>query len=197
MESINEFISRYKIPILLSFVGLVLIVGGILSSGLIVEPKSTKKSSYSPQSVVNSSQINQIKVDISGAVNNPGVHDVSAESRVEDAIKSAGGFSASASAEFVNKTLNLSAKVSDGQKIYIPFKGENGPAAMGESFQSGGKISLNSGSLSEFDSLSGVGMVTAQKIINNRPYFVIEDLLVKKVVSKSVFEKIKDSLVVN
>ena len=46
--------------------------------------------------------------------------------------------------------------------------------------------------MDQLDTLPGVGKVTAGKIIQNRPYASIDDLLNKKIVGKSVFEKIKD-----
>ena len=58
------------------------------------------------------------------------------------------------------------------------------------------KINLNTASLSELDSLWGVGEVRAGEIVKNRPYAKVEELLTKKIVTKSVFEKIKDQIVV-
>ncbi len=185
MAQIDQFIDQYKLPIGLSILGIVLIVGGIFSSGLLSKPKA-----YPKASLVDNHQTSQIKVDISGAVVNPQVISLSAGSRVEDAIKATGGFSEEANQDFIAKSLNLSAKLNDGQKIYVPFKGENALALNNASQPS--KISINSGSLVELESLPGVGPSTAQKIAQQRPYSSVNDLLTKKIVSKSVFEKIKD-----
>jgi DNA uptake protein ComE-like DNA-binding protein len=46
--------------------------------------------------------------------------------------------------------------------------------------------------LEELDSLPGVGKVTAQKIIDNRPFKALEELINQKIITKSVFEKIKN-----
>ena len=46
----------------------------------------------------------------------------------------------------------------------------------------------------ELETLTGVGPVTAQKIIENRPYLGIEDLISKKVVNQSTFTNIKDNI---
>lgn len=187
MERLNELLNQYKLPIALSAVGLVLIIGGIFSSGLLEKPKA-----YSKASVAGSKSPALIKIDVSGAVNVPGVHDLPSGSRVEDAIKAANGFSSSASAEFISKQLNLSQRLSDGQKIYIPFVDESdGVVVMGAGAQST-RVGLNSGSMSDLDSLPGVGLATAQKIIQNRPFQSVDELLTKKVVSRVNFEKIKD-----
>ena len=57
------------------------------------------------------------------------------------------------------------------------------------------KVNLNTATQPELEALPGIGPVTASKIISDRPYQQVEDLLNKKVVSKAIFEKIKDSLV--
>ncbi len=59
---------------------------------------------------------------------------------------------------------------------------------------SDGKVNINSATSSELDTLPGVGPVTAQKIIDNRPYKTLEELKEKKAVNKTTFEKIKDKV---
>ncbi|MFI5206335.1 MAG: SLBB domain-containing protein, partial [Candidatus Paceibacterales bacterium] len=99
MEQLNEKLKLYKLPILLSLLGVVLILGGIFSSGLINFKKTTIQAQNFPkESLVNSANFNGIKVDISGAVIKPAVYSITADSRVEDAIKAAGGFSPEANA---------------------------------------------------------------------------------------------------
>lgn len=195
MEGLNEKLDQYKVPIGLSLIGLVLIIGGTISSGLLKKPKEFPK-----ESIVRESS-NYIKVDISGAVQRPGVYALSSSSRVEDLIKKAGGFVASASGEYISKSLNLSQKISDGQKFYIPFSGEPFDFAQGRSVVAGvstaGKIGINSGTQVQLESLPGVGPATATKIMNARPYTDVNELITKKAVSKSVFTKIKDLVDLN
>lgn len=194
VERLNDLLQQYKIPIALSFVGLILILGGLFSSGLFKHQTKLAADQFPKESIVDSSS-NFIKVDISGAVKNPGVYSLSNTDRVEDLIKKSGGFSSSASAEYISKQLNLSQKISDGQKVYIPFEGEKYSGGLSVAGMSSSrvlsKVGINSGSLSELDTLPGVGPVTAQKIIDGRPYGEVNDLIIKKVVSKSVFEKIR------
>src|SRR3989344_9192019 len=68
-------------------------------------------------------------VDISGAVKEPQVTRLPANSRICDAILKAGGLAQEADLEFVSKNLNLASKITDGAKIYIPAKGEVQAAA--------------------------------------------------------------------
>lgn len=65
-----------------------------------------------------------IYVDISGAVINPGVYEVKQGTRVGELIGVAGGVSGEASSMWVSRNLNLSKKVDDSSKIYIPFAWE-------------------------------------------------------------------------
>jgi competence protein ComEA len=63
-----------------------------------------------------------IVVDVSGAVQKPGLYKIDTSLRVGDALSMAGGISKDASLEYVSKSLNLAQKLEDTQKIYIPFE---------------------------------------------------------------------------
>src|SRR3989344_2035035 len=65
----------------------------------------------------------KIKVDVEGAVISPGVYELSSGARVQDALIAAGGLASDAD----RNSINLAAKMADGQKIYIPKKGEEAP----------------------------------------------------------------------
>ena len=133
-------------------------------------------------------ELRELIVHVDGAVVAPGVYRLTGDLRVGDAISAAGGLAPEAD----QSRINLAAKVADGQKIYIPASGEV-TSDKGEVIsQSASLININMASESELDKLPGVGPVTAQKIVVSRPYSALEDLLTKKAVSRSVFEKIKD-----
>lgn len=77
--------------------------------------------------------------------------------------------------------------------------GENVPASttvLGTQSPSSisGLIGINSATEKELDTLSGIGPVTAQKIVGNRPYASINELLDKKIVGSKVFSQIKDKI---
>lgn len=132
---------------------------------------------------------NRVIVDVSGAVEKPGVYDLPAEARVQDALVAAGGMSSEADRKFVSKNLNLAAKITDGGKIYIPLAGEVVAGVNTSSL-----ININTATASDLDALSGVGPATAEKMINNRPYGSIEELVSKKVVGQKVFDTIKEKI---
>ena len=199
MDKVNEKLNEFKIPLGLLLLGGVLLVGGFFSSNMAL--KKEEPDNFPKESIVSESQLNDVKVDVAGAVNAPGVFTLSKESRIEDAIRLAGGFNANVDKKFVAAKLNLSQKVTDGQKIYIPFEGDfvgttgmtsttgtTGSEVAGVSAT--GKIGINSAGQAELEELPGVGEVTAKKIIENRPYNSIEALLSKKAVSKGLYSKI-------
>lgn len=136
----------------------------------------------------------KIKVDVEGEVIKPGVYELSGDARVQDALIAAGGLTSDAN----RKAINLAAKMSDGQKIYVPAVGESvGQSIGGSATQTFGAsanqiISVNTASESELDKLPGIGPVTAGKIIDGRPYSQVEELLERRIVGKATFEKIKD-----
>jgi competence protein ComEA len=134
----------------------------------------------------------QILVHVDGAVVKPGVYQLKPDARVNDAIAAAGGLAAGAD----GAKINLAAKLSDGQKVYVASINDPVSSGSGKNNDTGslqqGLISINSASGTELDSLPGVGPVTAGKIIAVRPYSSLDELVSKKAVGKSEFEKIKD-----
>lgn len=160
-------------------------------------------------SAVNQSPVtsNSIVIDISGAVNSPGVYSLPEGSRLTDAIQMAGSFSAQVSWEYIHRSLNLAKPIKDSDKIYIPFAGEapDNSANVSESLSSisaspdsttkSSLMDINSASLKELDSLPGIGATRAQAIIDGRPYQKVQELLDRKILSKNVYEEIKEKLV--
>lgn len=188
-DRLLNLLDRFKLPLALSLVGIVLIIGGLFIG-------NSKPKTYPAASIVENPAVKLISVDVSGAVNKPGVYQLKNGSRIEDAVSAAGGFSSDANSEYVAKVLNLAQKLVDGSKLYIPKNGEEVAGAVNGIAGSSNKININTASSSELDSLPQVGEATVQKIISNRPYQTVDELLSKKAVTKSVFDKIKDQLVV-
>ncbi len=138
-------------------------------------------------------QVQEIVVDVGGAVNLPGLYKLSGDARVANAISAAGGLTNDAD----SKQVNLAAKINDGQKVYVPDKTQSSNVKtqnLGEVAGVTNLININTATSAELDTLPGIGPVTADKIIASRPYSSLNDLLSKKAVSSSVFEKIKDKI---
>lgn len=147
------------------------------------------------------SNIGGVVIEISGAVQKPGVYKLLASDRIERLLIEAGGLSAEADREWIEKNLNRAAKLIDGQKIYIPRQGELGirnqelgGKAGSASGVVGGLVNINTATTAELDSLPGIGAVRAQAIIDNRPYSSAQELLARKVIPSNVYEKIRDRI---
>jgi competence protein ComEA len=137
-----------------------------------------------------------VYIDVSGAVKSPGVYKLTTDSRVEDALSIAGGFTNKVDYKWIEKNLNRAERIRDGMKLYIPAENEAIYTANADNtITASSKIDLNSATLQELELLKGIGPVTAQKIIDNRPYSKVQDLLTKKVIGSKVFESIENELV--
>lgn len=138
---------------------------------------------------------NLISIDIEGAVVvAPGIYKLIQGSIIKDALVLMGGLASDADRDFVSKNINLAAKLTDGAKIYIPKNNESLSQVKGASTLVLDLININQATLESLDTLPSVGLVTAQKIIDNRPYATINEPLDKKVVSAKVFTQIKDRI---
>lgn len=112
-------------------------------------------------------------VHVVGQVRRPGVVRLPPGSRVQDALRAAGG---STSAADLNH-LNLARPVADGEQILVPRPGEDipvsgMPSSAGQGATgagaAGGLIDLNTADATALDSLPGVGPVIAQRILDWR-----------------------------
>lgn len=142
-----------------------------------------------------------IWVDIEGAVVKPGVYRLESGARVKDALAAAGGLAAEADRGWVERSLNLAQNVTDGYKVYIPGTSPalraSPPNLGGERGGTGevsGCVSINTGSKTELDSLTGIGETRAEAIVSGRPYGRVEELVERKIIPKSVYEKIKTEI---
>lgn len=140
----------------------------------------------------------EIVVDVTGAVEKPGLYKLQSESRIGDAIVRAGGFSEMADLDWVAQTLNLAEMLKDGGKVYIPKRDENSNVGTSklviEEGKREGKVNINKASVGELDALAGIGEVRAKAIVDNRPYSSVDELVSKAKIPESVYEKIKDQV---
>lgn len=194
---IPQSLRPYLLPIVIAIIGLIFLSYGLIQflgqnkKDDIVFEKSTDEASP----VEDSKNKGQIIVDVEGAVLKPGVHSISKDGRMKDALIAAGGLSADADNEKIARVINLAAPIKDGEKIYFPKKNDTTIlGAQTSSDTAGGSININTASLTLLDSLPGVGKVTAQKIIDARPYSTIEELQQKKIVTQKVFDQIKNKI---
>jgi competence protein ComEA len=106
-----------------------------------------------------------VVVDVAGAVRRPGVYRLPAGARVIDAVERAGGGAAAARLE----TVNLAARLADGQQVVVPGSDAGGTATeAGAAPGASGPISLGSATVGQLDTIDGIGPVTARKIVEYR-----------------------------
>ena len=177
-------------------------------SGPSVEPGSGDPSDdASDGSSSKSSSETEVYVDVDGAVASPGVYRLKDGARVSQAIDAAGGLTAEADVT----GLNRAAKVTDGQKIYVPAVGEQqaalaaggaegGAAAVSGAGSSSGLVNINTASAAELQTLSGIGPSMAQSIIDERTqngaFASVDDLMRVSGIGEKKLAKIKDCICV-
>ncbi|MBO8171469.1 MAG: ComEA family DNA-binding protein [Bacillaceae bacterium] len=163
-----------------------------------------------------------IFVDIKGAVQSPGVYQLTAGTRVFQAIEKAEGLSDEADVSRVN----LAQTLKDGAVVYIPFRkregvksgevpegsslivteeltpGVNTASTVGssENGQDTGKININTAGSEELQRLNGVGPKTAAAILDYRqehgPFQSVEELLQVKGIGAKTLNEWKEQLTV-
>jgi competence protein ComEA len=149
----------------------------------------------------------EVVVHVAGAVARPGVLRVPAGGRVIDAVDAAGGLTLDADAARVN----LAAKLSDGQRVFVPRAGEAPPAEVGSaaagasgsggsSGDSGAPVDLNTADARELESLPGVGPATAAAIIEHRtqrgPFRSVDDLRSVRGIGDAKFAQLRSRITV-
>ena len=193
--------SRNRAILLSGLVGLILLGIGILLFRKDPSFSSTKVEILETNS---EGEGGEITAEIAGEVIRPGVYKLSGNSRIEDLLILAGGFSVDADRNWIEKYLNRAAKLTDGQKVYIPKTGQQSDTSSANrsggikvdqsvlGVERSGLLNINTASLSELDGLPGIGSVYGQNIIDHRPYSTVEELQSKGALKKSVYEKIKN-----
>lgn len=150
---------------------------------------------YEEQSKTNASS-DVWYVQVAGAVNNPGVYELPADSRVFEAIEAAGGLRDDA----FDKDINQASLLADGQKLYIYTVSEQEEKALKEAEDkaSDGLVNINSASESELMTLPGIGKSKAEAIITYRKehgnFNAITDIKNIPGIKDGVYLKICDSI---
>jgi competence protein ComEA len=144
-----------------------------------------------------------IQVYILGAVKHPGVYTLSPDARVYQLLQKAGG--PLPDADLI--ALNLAAKLTDGQEIYVLHTGEVPPGNLNPSSPGssssgtatpGQLVNINTATATEMQQTLHVSAATAQKITNYRtqhgPYTSVSQLL--QAISQSIYNRIKNMVTV-
>ena len=142
-------------------------------------------------------------VDVSGCIKTPGVYELPYGSRIFEAIEEAGGFTKHADRALINQAETIT----DGMKINVPDKRdieENGSGAAHVSgngaSDNGELININTAGSEELQQISGIGPVTAEKIIQYREengvFDSVEDITNVSGIGEKTLEKMKPQITV-
>ena len=133
-------------------------------------------------------------VYVCGRVQSPGVYSLESGSRIVTAIESAGGFLEDAAKE----AINLAAPVSDGMQIIVPSMEEWEQQKKQESQKQSGKVNVNSATLEELCTLSGIGEAKALAILSYRQeigaFSTVEQLKEVTGIGERLFNQIKENI---
>ena len=188
----------------------------IQEQNLEIDEQESEKSNTENNNTTNEiKEENVIIVHVSGAVNQPGIVELSENSRIADAIERAGGLKDEACID----EINLAYMIEDGIKIHIPtieeqkkkdedgdktensnlyITGESKTTEKNNNQKKTGKININSATQEELETLPGIGPTIALKIINyrkeNGKFKSIEDIKEVSGIGESKFNSIKDMI---
>ena len=194
-----ESLQRFRMPIMIA---LTVVAGAAIVLVLRpapAPPAITVTLRPSPSAAPTSTALTTIRVYVSGAVRRPDVYSLPPDSIVRDAMIAAGGPASDADLD----RINLAAPLGDGMQVHFPRKGEPaaapGAPASGAA-PAGAPIDINTATLEQLDSLPGIGPVIAQRIIDYRaasgPFASVEQIKEVKGIGDTLFEKIKDHIMV-
>ena len=146
-------------------------------------------------------------VDIKGEVLRPGVYEFSCESRIQEVIKKAGGFTEDAD----ETKINLAQKITDQMQMIVPnlHSKQEGGVTEGNSEKGNssnttlsnlkqGTVNINTATLEELQTIKGIGQKKAEAILQYRKehgaFRTKEDLLQVKGIGKKALEAIESQV---
>ena len=196
------------------------IIGGVLAVIVIILVGRGMMASSTKEKVMVTNAVNTTRmeetttmmpqncyVDIKGEVLRPGVYEFSCESRIQEVIKKAGGFTEEAD----ETKINLAQKITDQMQIIVPNvhskqedgltegnseKGSSTNTSVSNSKQ--GTININTATLEELQTIKGIGKKKAEAILQYRKehgaFRTKEDLLQVKGIGKKALEAIESQV---
>lgn len=163
-----------------------------------IQPIEEKNLSESAEEAV----MQQVFVEIKGAVMYPGVYELEQDQRIKDVVQLAGGYTENADTQFINHAQ----KVQDEMVIYIPIMGEqleegsSSLLTLPTETNKEQKININKADVATLATLPGIGPSKAQSILTyreeNGQFQTIDDLKNVSGIGDKTLEKLKDAITV-
>ncbi len=172
--------------------GLVAAIVLVLSVFIVI--RGNTQSSAAPEIIPITIAEPEIFVDVTGAVNKPGVYTLTGKSRVIDAIKAAGDSAPGADLS----TINLARVLNDGEQIYVDSLVMNSSGQRVSKKTPSGPININRATARQLDALDGIGPVIAARIVEyrkiNGSFLSIDDLQKVSGIGAAKFAQIKSKV---
>ena len=205
---------------LMEYKNILSIIGGVLAVIVIILVGRGMMASPTKEKVMVTNAVNTTRVeeattmmpqncyvDIKGEVLRPGVYEFSCESRIQEVIKKAGGFTEEAD----ETKINLAQKISDQMQIIVPnlHSKQEGGVTEGNSEKGNmsnttpsnskqGTVNINTATLEELQTIKGIGKKKAEAILQYRKehgaFRTKEDLLQVKGIGKKALEAIESQV---
>ena len=196
------------------------IIGGVLAVIVIILVGRGMMASPTKEKVMVTNAVNTTRVeetttmipqncyvDIKGEVLRPGVYEFSCESRIQEVIKKAGGFTEEAD----ETKINLAQKITDQMQMIVPnlHSKQEGGVTEGNSEKGNtsnttpsnskqGTVNINTATLEELQTIKGIGKKKAEAILQNRKehgaFRTKEELLQVKGIGKKALEAIESQV---
>jgi competence protein ComEA len=217
---VKEFLFLHKKKWMLGTIGAIALVfilwPKLFPASQTTEPKAFQKLVLDEQGVEGEESIDSdsdseeevllppttVLIDIKGAVKLPGVYELANGERIIDAVDKAGGFLPIAD----TRKVNLAALLVDEMVIYVPEEGEevevltlvdNTRGKDGKDTGQG-KVNINTATVEELTTLSGIGPSKANAIIEYREengmFKSIDELVNVTGIGEKSLEKIQDDI---
>ncbi|CAN2208327.1 ComEA DNA uptake protein and related DNA-binding proteins [Candidatus Nanopelagicaceae bacterium] len=172
--------------------GLIAAIVLVLSVFIVI--RGNTQSSAAPEIVPITLAEPEIFVDVTGAVNKPGVYTLTGKSRVIDAIKAAGDSAPGADLS----TINLARVLNDGEQIYVDSLVMNSSGQRVSKKTPSGPININRATARQLDALDGIGPVIAARIVEyrkvNGSFLSVDDLQKVSGIGAAKFAQIKSKV---
>lgn len=189
-------------PVRAKAVAAVVVAAGVLLSWWLLsarprtsEPEAVRLTAQTDRTRGSASESHSLVIDVEGKVRRPGIVTLPRGSRVHEAIARAGGALEGAD----TSSINLARVLADGEQIIVGVAAASGAAVGGApNGVVGGRISLNTATAEQLDTLPGVGPVTANAIVDYRTshggFQRVEDLLNVKGIGDATLADLKDQV---
>jgi competence protein ComEA len=166
----------------------------VLILSVLIVARGNTQNSTAPEVVPITISEPEIYVDVTGAVNKPGVYTLTGKSRVIDAIKAAGDSAPGADLS----TINLARVLNDGEQIYVDSLVVNGSGQRISKKTPAGPININRATARQLDALDGIGPVIAARIVEyrkvNGSFLSVDDLQKVSGIGAAKFAQIKSKV---